>query len=81
MGMAVGTIFKWIDTEDVAGELEGCLDGQCVGVIVAIAPGSTFEVPTATVKWWEMCNRHKAIDPHGTGPYPVDRYLWQVGQL
>lgn len=86
MGIQVGTIFKWYSADDMDDEgnsLEGCEDGQCVGIVLeVIDPPKTdfFRKPGVMVKFWEKCGNHAAIDPEGAGPYELD-YIWQIGLL
>jgi len=80
MGISVGTIFKWYspDDADEDGEpIEGCENGQCIGIVKSLI--ETVE-PLVSVKWWEMCEKHKKTDESGTGPYGL-AYIWQIGQL
>lgn len=81
MGISVGTIFKWLDSDNPDDSAESCLDGQCVGKVTEIIenPDNT-DKPSVSVKWWEMCKLHHEIDPNGTGPYDLS-YIWQIGQL
>lgn len=83
MGLMVDTIIKWYNPndDDEEGEpVEGCRDGQCVGIITKMGESSIDRKPVATVKWWQLCALHAEIDHSGTGPYGLD-YLWQIGKL
>lgn len=91
MGLMVGTIIKWFNPEDTDIRDEGgecCVSGQCIAIITKVTDKdgndlsdipSEWRDPYFMLKYWEVCDLHKQIDPDGCGPYD-SRYLWQIGQ-